>query len=193
DAVIGDDKPLVRNGYRFYTTWNKGFALVFRWQPNRGPVAVGSVNLPGYPANALKQAQEWKLPGVADPVWAMLQFDETLIPDDREAEFRLPEDYRVVVRHGEQRWEIDPYRPAAIRFAEGSLQYLGLTTWMGYLVVWDGTIPWLLLASAIAALALSLHFWQHFSRQPWNPAGAGQVSCNDTQTTGAVIGSIERT
>lgn len=193
EAIIGDDKPLILNGYRFYTTWNKGFSLVFRWQPERGPVAIGAVNLPGYPANALKQAQEWHLPHLSAPVWAMLQFDETLIPDDQDAEFRLPADFRVVVRHQEHRWEIDPHHPETIKLPGGSLQFLGLTTWMGYLVAWDGTMPWLLLASAIAAVALSLHFWNHFSRHPWNPGSEAAAPPESGNTNGVLVGSTERT
>jgi cytochrome c biogenesis protein len=170
EAVIGDDKPLVLDGYRFYTTWNKGFALVFEWLPRNGSPALGSVNLPGYPANALKQAQEWHLPGVPGAIWTALQFEGDLIPPDRDAEFRLPDDYRVVVRYGDRRWELAPGDDAPIDLPGGQLRYVGLRTWMGYLVTWDATIPWLLAASALAVLALGWHFWSRFSRQPWNPA-----------------------
>lgn len=167
-AVIGDDKPLLLKGYRFYTTWNKGFSLIFEWLPKGSAPLLGSVNLPGYPGNALKQAQQWQLPGLPEPVWAMLQFEGDLIPLDREGEFRLPDDYQVVVRYGDQRWELSPADSKAADLPGGQLRYVGLTTWMGYLVTWDATIPWLLLASTIAVLALSWHFWQKYSRRPWN-------------------------
>lgn len=169
EAVIGDDKPLILHGYRFYTTWNKGFSLVFEWQPTAGEPLLGAVNLPGYPGNALKQAQQWQLPGLPEPVWAMLQFDGDLIPADRDGEFRLPDDYRVVVRYGDQRWELQPGRDTVIDLPGGRLRYDGLRTWMGYLVTWDGTIPWLLGACAVAVLALGWHFGRQFARQPWNP------------------------
>lgn len=168
-AVIGDDTPLVLNGYRFYTTWNKGFALIFEWQPKGGAPVVGSVNLPGYPGNSLKQAQQWQLPGLPEPLWAMLQFEGDLIPTDREASFRLPEDYQVVVRYGEQRWALQPGPNAMIELPQGRLRYLEMRSWMGYLVTWDGTLPWLLLAATMAVLALAWHFFAAFSRRPWNP------------------------
>lgn len=167
-AVIGDDKPLVLDGYRFYTSWNKGFSLLFHWQPEKGEAAVGAVNLPGYPLNALKQAQAWHLPGLAAPLWAMLQFEGDLIPEDREGHFRLPDDYRVIVRFGEQRWTLVPGAEAVIDLPGGKLRYVELRTWMGYMVTWDATIPWLLLVSAVAVLSLAWHFWQQFSRLPWN-------------------------
>jgi cytochrome c biogenesis protein len=170
-AVIGDDTPLVLNGYRFYTTWNKGFALLFEWQPSVGEPTLGAVHLPSYPINSLKQAQQWQLPGVREPVWAMLQFEGDLIPNDRDGHFRLPDDYQVVVRQGEQRWVLTPGQDQVIDLPGGQLRYHELRTWMGYMVTWDATIPWLLVASTLAVLALGWHFWQQFSRRPWNPDG----------------------
>ena len=38
-AVIGDHTPLTRQGYKFYTSFNKGFAPVFVWQPHAGAAA----------------------------------------------------------------------------------------------------------------------------------------------------------
>lgn len=170
EEVIGDHKPLVREHYRFYANWTKGFALMFGWQPKQGEPVLGSVNLPSYPANALKQAQQWSLPGEPEPVWAMLQFEGEVIPEATGGEFRLPADYRVVVRHGRQRWEIDPRSgEAGIDLPGGRLTYLGLRTWMGYEVAWDRTMPWLLAAAVVAVLALAWHFWRKFAARPWNP------------------------
>lgn len=169
ETVIGDHRPLVRNHYRFYANWNKGFALIFGWEPRKGAPVAGSVNLPGYPSNALKQAQQWQLPGEKEPIWAMLQFDGDLIPSETGGEFRLPPDYRVVVRQGGRRWELDPHLGASsIELPGGRLRYLGLRTWMGYEVAWDRTMPWLLAASVIAVLALGWHFWRKFAARPWD-------------------------
>lgn len=170
EATIGDDKPLVLDGYRFYTSWNKGFSLVFEWQASGQAPVLGSVNLPGYPGKALEQAQQWSLPGLPEPLWAMLQFEEDLIPADRDGHFRLPDDYQVVVRYGDQRRELVPGQTTVIDLPGGRLRYVGLRAWMGYQVTWDATIPWLLLASTIAVLSLSWHFWRQFSRQPWDTA-----------------------
>jgi len=168
NAVIGDDKPLILEGYRFYTTWNKGFAVLFEWIPEGGEAGIGSVNLPSYPANALQQAQQWSLPGLKEPLWSMLQFEGELIPADQDGQFRLPDDYRVVVRYGEQRWELVPGQNQVIPLPGGTLRFLELRSWMGYMLTWDATIPWLLAASTLAVLALAWHFWAQFSRRPWN-------------------------
>lgn len=167
-AVIGDHTPLIRNHYRFYANWNKGFALMFAWQPSHGEAMRGSVNLPSYPANALTQARQWSLPGSTGPVWAALQFDDQPVPEEG-GEFRLPRHYTVVVRHGEQRWEVQGDQGVThIDLPGGRLSYLGLRTWMGYQVAWDRTMPWLLAAAVIAVLALGWHFWRKFTAHPWN-------------------------
>jgi predicted ribosomally synthesized peptide with SipW-like signal peptide len=169
ETLIGDHKPLVRNHYRFYANWNKGFALLFGWQPRQGGPVVGSVNLPSYPANSLKQALKWSLPGEAEPIWAMLQFEGDLISEEAGGEFRLPPDYKVVVRYGDRRWELDPRRGTpTLDLPGGRLTYLGLRTWMGYQVAWDRTMTWLLAVSVIAALALGWHYWRKFTARPWN-------------------------
>lgn len=167
-AVIGDHTPLVRNHYRFYANWNKGFALMFGWRPNQGEPLLGSVNLPSYPANALTQARQWSLPGSAGPIWAALQFDDQPVPEAG-GEFRLPERYTVVVRQGEQRWELKSDQGVVdVELPGGRLSYLGLRTWMGYQVAWDRTMPWLLAAAICAVLALAWHFWRKFAEQAWN-------------------------
>jgi cytochrome c biogenesis protein len=175
EKVIGDHVPLVIGNYHFYTTSNKGFALLFEWRPNTGASRIGSVNLPSYPANTLKQAQQWSLPGLAEPVWAMLQFEGDLISATQAGVFRLPNEYAVVVRYGDQRWVL-PIATAetlargetTIKLPEGELVYLGLRSWMGYLVTYDRTLPWLLLSAVIAVLALAGHFWRKFSSTAWN-------------------------
>ncbi len=42
--VVGDDRPLVLEGYRFYTTFNKGFAPVLTWLPD--PAIAPGIALP---------------------------------------------------------------------------------------------------------------------------------------------------
>ncbi|MCU0923194.1 MAG: hypothetical protein MUF16_23210, partial [Burkholderiaceae bacterium] len=154
-AVIGDHQPLVLAGYRFYTTPNKGFAPVFTWWPADGQAPVlGSV----------RQARAWTLPdGV--PVWVMLATDETVIDSERRDVFRMPRQQHVVVRSGEMRHEMQPGEHLTL--ASGVLRYDGLRTWMGYRVYADWTLPWLLAASLLAALALGLHYVQRFRAVSW--------------------------
>ena len=177
-AVIGDHEPLVLAGYRFYTTPNKGYAPVFTWRTGAGDVQ-GAVHLPSYPVHRLRQARAWTLPdGTA--VWVMLKTEETVIDPDKPAAFALPRDRDVVLRVGEERFELAPGDRIAL--PGGTLIYEGLRTWMGYRVYYDPTLPWLLAASVLAALALAVHFALKFRRQPWRSARpASDAPAGDAQ------------
>ena len=168
-AVIGDHRPLVLDGYRIYTSPNKGFAPLLTWQPAAGEPVTGAVHLPSYPANELRQSREWPLPDGRE-VWVQLQFDETLIDPESAGAFRLPGRHRLAVLVGTQRAELAP--GAGIAIDGGTLTYEGLRTWMGYRVSFDPTLPWLLAAALLAALALGLHYGLKF----FAPAPTAQVA-----------------
>jgi cytochrome c biogenesis protein len=147
--VIGDQTPLVVQGYRFYTSHNKGFAPTFEWKPTGATQSeIGSVHLPAYPLHEYRQAQSWRLPGSEIDAWIMLQFDENLLDPGRPDEFKLPAEHVLVLRINEQRWELQPGQ--SVDLPGGRLSYLGVRAWMGITVFYDWTIPWLL-ASALAA------------------------------------------
>jgi cytochrome c biogenesis protein len=165
-AVIGDQHPLVIAGYRFYTTFNKGFAPIFHWQGADGAQLYGSVQLPSYPMHEYGQALEWTPPGGRTPVWVMLDIDEVVIDPDEHAEFRLPERYTLVVRVGEARHVLRPGDSVAL--PDSTLTFDGLRAWMGYRVFYDWTLPWLLAACAVAVISLAGHFWQKFAARPWD-------------------------
>lgn len=164
-AVIGDQQPLALRGYRFYTSPNKGFAPLFTWFGTDGAVRRGTVHLPSYPINQYAQAQEWSLPDAELKLWVMLDFDEVLLDPKRTSQFRLPQHHKLVLRAGEERRELRP--GDRIAFPQGVLVYEGLTTWMGYTVFYDWTMPWLLAACLLAAASLAWHFWKKFAAQPW--------------------------
>ncbi len=165
-AVIGDNEPLVRHGYRFYTSFNKGFAPVFTWRPAGGTPQRGTVNLPSYPIHEYGQALEWTVPGTQMTLWTMLQFDEVLLDPDRVSRFRLPTRHTLVVRIGDARHELVP--GARLTLPQGVLQYERLSTWMGYTVFYDWTLPWLFVACVLAVASLAWHFWKKFAAQPWD-------------------------
>jgi hypothetical protein len=184
-AVIGDHEPLVLHGYRFYTTPNKGFAPLFTWQPAGARAVVqGAVHLPSYPAQQLQQARAWTLPDGTE-VWIKLASEDVLIDPERAGAFQLPRVKDVVVRVGEQRHELRV--GDSVELAGGRLHYAGLRTWMGYRVFHDWTLPWLLVASTLAALALGLHFWLRFRQQPWSAVEAAPSRGTGDESGAALV------
>ena len=168
EQVIGDNVPLLVGGYRFYTSFNKGFSLVFRWVPGGGEPQRGTVNLPAYPLHEYRQALEWQVPGGGPAIWTLLHFDRSPLDQASESWFRTPGSHHVVLRLGEARWELVPGQQ--VRLDGGTLVYEGLTTWMGYNVFYDWTIPWVLAASLLAVGALGWHFARQFRARAWDAA-----------------------
>lgn len=173
-AVIGDHRPLVLDGHRFYTSPNKGYAPLLRWLPEQGAPTLGAVHLPSFPAQELMQSREWRLPDGRE-VWVLLQIDEVLIDPAQATRFAMPRAPRLVVRVAEQRAELAPGQ--AINLPGGRLVFDELRTWMGYRVAYDPTLPWLLVAALLSALSLALHYAIKFNAQTQlkAPALAGAV------------------
>lgn len=164
---IGDQTPLVLAGYRFYTTPNKGFSPTFVWQAKGStPPLLGSVHLPSWPANELRQSRDWILPATDIRAWVQLQFDDVILEADKPSEFRLPNKSTLVLRVGDGRWELQP--GDHVDLAQGRLTYQGLRTWMGYTVFYDWTITWMLAACLVALAAMAWHFKVKFAARPWN-------------------------
>jgi hypothetical protein len=169
--VVGDARPLLLNGYRFYTSFNKGFAPAFLWRPaNSAEWVRGTVHLPSYPAHDTQQSIEWTPPGSATKVWTMLHIDEALLDATRVSHFAVPQKYRLVVRVGERRYEMKPGE--RIELADGSLQFEELRSWMGYTVFSDWTTPWLLAACLLVPLSLAWHYWRKFFAPAGYPGSA---------------------
>jgi cytochrome c biogenesis protein len=161
--VIGDIDALVLDGYRFYTTPNKGFAPVFRWVPRDGEAMQrGAVHLPAYPMHEHAQAQTWRIPGTGRDAWIMLDLDRPAIDPTRESGFRVPESYRLVAVIDGVRRELAAGESVAL--PEGVLVFEGLTTWMGYKVYYDPTLSWMLAASLLAVASLAVFCWRRFGR-----------------------------
>ena len=184
-AVIGDHRPLVLEDHRFYTSPNKGFAPLLRWQSAGGGEIVGAVHLPSYPSHELSQSRAWPLPDGRE-VWVMLDVPDDLIDPKAAARFRLPEAHRLIVRVDEQRAELRPGE--GIDLAGGRLVYQELRTWMGYRVAYDPTLPWLVAAAAVAALALALHYALKFRGAPRAAMSAGTAAPSPAR---AVSGALD--
>jgi len=168
-AEIGDTDPLVLEGYRFYTSFNKGFAPSFVWQPKNGAPLHGTVHLPAYPAHQHGQAIEWMPPGAGTRLWIMLDIDEVILNPSQRSTFRAPRAHRLIVRQGEHaRHELRP--GDALELPGGRLRYESLKPWMGYRVYYDWTLNWLVAAAVLAVASLVWHLVAKFRRQPWDAA-----------------------
>lgn len=165
--IVGDDRPLVLEGYRFYTSFNKGFAPLLTWMPERGEPQTGVVHMPAYPLFEFKQDNTWKPPGGPEiKFWLRLETGMTdkaaWVLDGQKAKGTL------VVNTGADRVELQPGE--TVNLPGGQLRYERLSTWMGYKIFYDPTLQWLFVTSVFGVIGMSVHFWRKFGARM--PAGA---------------------
>lgn len=166
-AQIGDDRPLIINGYKIFTTIHRGFSPVFRWQPAEGPEDYGTVQLADPTTGTFAPAMKSKLPNGAD-IWVMLDFRESA-----EASPRLREDmgskalaHTLVLRMGADRYELR--LGDHLDLPGGRLDYVRLDSWMGYNLTYDPTRPWIIATVLIGIASLVWVYW----RRLWSPVPA---------------------
>src|SRR3569623_298354 len=134
--VSGDDRPLVIEGYRFYTSFNKGFAPILTWIPDQGGPQTGAVHMPSYPLFEFKQDNAWTPPGGPEiKFWLRLNtgMDEKAawVLDGAKTTGLL------VVNTGEQRLELKPGEAA--KLPGGQLRYELLSTCLCYKIFYVPT------------------------------------------------------
>lgn len=177
DATLRENEPLSIFGYRFYVTSGKGFAPVFAWHPRSGQSTVGAVHLPRFPSDRFAQQSEWLLPDGRTRIWAQLLFDQPVLVAGQPSQLNSRQDSRVVLRVDPPAGQTEPatrreLRPGdSVELPGGRLEYRELRLWMGYLVYYDWTVPWLLAAAVAAATALAGHFLSRFRATPWHQGG----------------------
>jgi hypothetical protein len=166
---VGDDRPLVLERYRFYTTHNKGFAPQLTWIPDQGEAVTGRINMPSYPLFEYKQDNRWTPPGTQEEIKFWLQLETGMTPDKAWVLDGRNSHGVLVVTSGERRVELKPGQE--VRLAHGRLRFEKLTTWMGYRVFYDPTIQWLFFVTIIGVLGLGQYFWVRLSLSPWMEEG----------------------
>jgi cytochrome c biogenesis protein len=165
---VGDDHPLVIGGYRFYTTFNKGFAPVVSFIDAQGRSHRGAIHLPSYPLNYYRQGNSWAPPGSADSVKVWLRIPEPVYRESAQWTFQKPENERLVVTDKDKRWELARGETAVL--ANGQLRYEELRTWMGYKISYSPFGPWLAAAAALGILSLGYHVLRRRLSTPWHIA-----------------------
>jgi len=172
--VFGDTKPMVRSGYRFYTTSNKGFAALLTWRDNNGSEQTGAIHFDSYPLRDWNQVKAWATPAGEEIEIELVA--ENPVPEheawvlDRSSAGSAS---TLILRSAAGSAELG--RGQSIVFDNGRIRFDELRMWMGYRIVFDPTLPWLLAAGMVGVLGLS---W-HFQRKLWSRPLAGSKQTTD--------------
>lgn len=162
--TVGDIYPLKAAGYRFYTTSNKGYALILTWRGDDGKVQRGAVHLPSFPLNEWKQINSWVTP--AGTAVGLEFHPQTKVPLDRPWLLDSRHSAGFISVTTNERDPVDLQAGEQIVLPGGTLSYEGSRMWMGYAIFYDPTLSWLLAAALIGVLALAWHFWTSVWSRP---------------------------
>lgn len=168
--LVGDDTPLVLEGYRFYTTHNKGYAPVLSWRAGDAVALTGSVHMPSYPLREWQQDNRWVTPD-GRALALSLKVVDALDPEQPWA-LRAEQAHAVLtVRDGARQWALAP--GDAVDLGGATLRYERLGLWMGYTVFRDPTLLPMLVVALAAVAGLAWHLWRRMAGQPVGLAGQG--------------------
>lgn len=166
---IGDDVPVLVDGYRFYTTSNKGYAALLSWLPENGEAQLGAVQFPSYPATELGQVSRWHTPA-GEEVEMALALSPSPYNETWTLSTALAADATVEVTSAGQQKRLHPGE--AMSLTGGQLRFERVSMWMGYKVTYDSTLPWLFSLAVLAVVFMSVHF----AAQLWKPMRADAVA-----------------
>lgn len=156
--TVGDDIPLLIDGYRIYSTFRKGFAPILTWESG-GLTQTGAVHMPSFPLYLYQQENDWMPPvDGAQPIKMSLdlqtamddQLAWTLDSESSRADLLIHLEGQIVhrLREGE-----------SLGIEGGSLRYERLAMWKGYNVYYDSMISWMFMVAVFGVAALAWHWW----------------------------------
>ena len=174
--TIGDRRGAEFNGYRFLATFNKGFALVLRWQDNAGNTGYGSIHFPSFPLNDWRQTTEWITPD-GQSIEFKIEFAEPIVQADSRWVLQQPDVPYVVHVSGKGLAPVTVRNGDKIEVGGGSVRVEDLRLWMAYRVDYYPYLPWVFVAAMLAIGGLAMHFGSRYLPQRKTvPASAMEVA-----------------
>ena len=159
---FGDRASMEIDGYRFSTSFNKGFAAVLQWSGANGEALLGTINFPSYPEYEWKQVNDWVTPGGERIIVNLLLPG----PAKRDGKWRLqssgPRFSIVVSRPDGTTRQLE--EGDSLKLRGGVLTVRDLRMWMGYRIDANPMLLWALLSALLCVAALALHFGNKYWR-----------------------------
>lgn len=159
-SLVGDNVPIEVEGYRFFTTSNKGYAAVVTWLGLDGVEQTGSVHFPTYPMREWRQVNELVTPAgetVRFSLEPSRRVDDGVAwtLDSRSTEAAL----RAQVDDGS---EIELVPGSVVRVDGGALRFDHITMWMGYEIEYRPMLRWFFVMAWLGLGAVGWHFFSRF-------------------------------
>jgi len=155
--TIGDSRGAEFSGYRLLATFNKGLALILRWEGDDGDIQYGAVHFPSYPQYDWKQVAEWLTPA-GQQVEMEIEFAEPVVQPNEQWVLQRPQVPFAVRTRGTDMPEVVARPGENISVIGGSIRVDDLRLWMAYRVDYFPYLPWMFAAAMLAIGGLAAHF-----------------------------------
>lgn len=171
-VVVGDNRAFISEGYRFYTTSNKGFAAVVNWHANDGQVMRGAIHFPSFPLYDWKQQNQWQSPA-GEALDFQLVVDTALDRDRAWTLNNTGQGYVEVTLPDKTVRRLKPGESMALN--GGSLEFEALRMWMGYQIFYDAFLAWFFAAALVGVAGLGWHYYLKLSSPGRSRASTGET------------------
>ena len=160
-VTIGDSRGAEFAGYRLLATFNKGLALILRWDGNDGDVRYGAVHFPSFPQYDWKQVTQWLTPA-GQQVEMKIEFAEPIVRSNEQWVLQQPQVAFAVRTSSTDMPEVVAHLGESIEVTGGSLRIDDLRMWMAYRVDYFPYLPWMFVAAMLAIGGLLAHFGSRY-------------------------------
>jgi hypothetical protein len=162
-VTVGDNAGFEQDGYRFYTSSNKGFAAMFAWHGEGGEVTRGAVHFPSFPLYDWKQENQW-----TTPVGQLLKMKfisrlQADVNNNWQLESRLAGGSLVIETADGLQQTLTSGQ--LIVLDSGQLEFIGVRMWMGYSIFYNPWLAWFFAVSVVGVLGLAWHLYLKFGSQ----------------------------
>ncbi len=155
--VVGDNLPFNHQGYRFYTTSNKGYAVMLAWFGKDGKAIQGAIHFPSFPLYDWKQDNQWFTP-------AGQLLNMTFISNKQVA---LNESWQLDSSQASGSLQIETapgvqqiLKPGQrLKLQGGELEFVEVRMWMGYSVFYNPWLVWFFAVSLVGVFGLTWHYY----------------------------------
>ncbi|NNJ95403.1 MAG: hypothetical protein HKP57_11700 [Halobacteria archaeon] len=159
-VVIGDNLAFTSQGYRFYTSSNKGFAAIINWYSKEGQIARGAIHFPSYPLYDWKQHNQWQAPSGERLDFRLMI--ETPLDSERDWTLRNTENGTMELILPDK--TVRTLKPGEyIQLDHGLLEFEAIRMWMGYKIFFDPFLAWFFAAALVGVAGLGWHYYLKLS------------------------------
>lgn len=160
-VTVGDNTGFKQDGYRFYTSSNKGFAAMLVWHGENGEVIHGAVHFPSFPLYDWKQENQWTTPAGQLLKMKFVSKQQVDLNNSWQLDSWLAEGSLVIetMDANKQSRQQTLTSEQRIVLDAGQLEFTGVRMWMGYSIFYNPWLAWFFAASIVGVLGLGWHYY----------------------------------